>query len=314
MEYFLHSVDLPFSKIKLFYREINTKEQLLLAKIAILYPFGEDNDIDYITAFEKIIINCIENKEDFYKLNIIDYILFLTKLRILSIGKELELEFSSKNEEGMELKSTIDLEFFMKTFYDMVLKTEFLEEIKYNNIKIKLKWPNIKTKIFFLENKNNLVPTIPEFIDLMEIEDNKIVKFESFDRDQKEILFNKLPIFLKNKIQNKIIKTLKYLIDKNFFNISSMDWFKFNLYDSYYFHFLRLIFSYNLKTLYQEYYLMASKNINLSFVDMLPISDKKVYCSMIEEEFSFNNNESPSSYSVPEGNISLKKLIDEFER
>ena len=59
---------------------------------------------------------------------------------------------------------------------------------------------------------------------------------------------------------------------------------------------------------------MASKNINLSFVDMLPISDKKVYCSMIEEEFSFNNNESPSSYSVPEGNISLKKLIDEFER
>jgi len=311
MQYFLHSVDLPFSGIKLFYREINSKEQLLLSKIAILYPFGGDNDIDYITAFEKIIINCVENKNDFYELNIIDYVLFLAKLRILSFGKELELEFNKSTEDGMKIKSTINLENFIKILYETVIEINFNEIIKYKNLKVKLNWPNIKEKLFFLNNTNDISSTITEFIDSIILEENTFINFQKFTKKEKEEFFNKIPIKLKTKIQDKILKTIEALIDKNLFNIDNMDWFRFSFYNSSYIHFLRLIFSSNLKVLYQEYYLLASKNIDLSYIDDITISDKKVYCSMVEEEFKSKNQSNFSTISV--GETSLQDLINEFE-
>jgi hypothetical protein len=44
MDYFLYSVDMPFSGVKLNYREINSKEQLILAKSNVLLPSGEEFD------------------------------------------------------------------------------------------------------------------------------------------------------------------------------------------------------------------------------------------------------------------------------
>ena len=314
MDYFLHSVELPFSKIKLFYREINAKEQLLLAKSAILYPYGEENDFDYITATEKIILNCIENKEDFYKLNIIDYILFLTKLRIISIGKEVELEFEKVTKENMKIKSTIDLETFIKILYNTVVETKFEEPIEYKNIKIKLNWPNIKSKFLLLENKKNILITLTEFIEKMTVDENTSIDLQKFTTKQKEEIFDKFPFNIRLKIQNKVLEAITILVNKNLFNIDNMDWFRFTVYDSSYFHFLRLIFSTNLKSLYQENYLLAAKNINMSYVDKMSISDKKVYCAMVEEEFkSKTSNNSNQDYKIPAGNTSLADLISEFE-
>jgi hypothetical protein len=311
MQYFLHSVELPFSGIKLFYREINCKEQLLLAKAGILYPFGEENNIDYITAIEKIIINCVENKEDFFKLNIIDYVLFLTKLRILSFDRELEITFDKSTEDGMKIKSTINLENFIKILYETISDIKLDKIIEYRKLKTKLKWPSTITKIFLLENKNDISPTITEFIDSIALNESTFINFENFTKKEKDEIFNKLPIKLKKQIEDRILEAITKLIDKNLFNIDNMDWFRFSFYESSYIHFLRLIFSFNLKSLYQEYYLLASKNINLSYIDDISISDKKVYCSMVEEEFKARSQNKSSSINI--GSTSLEDLISEFE-
>jgi len=313
MEYFLHSADLPFSGIRLFYREINVKEQILLGKIAILYPFGEENNNDYITAFEKILINCVENKDDFYKINILDYILFLTKLRILSIDNNLELEFQDNDEKNLKPKFTIDLANFMKNLYQVAIDTKLSEEIEYKSLKVKLNWPSIKSKIVLLENKKNIIPTIPEFIEKITIDKDQVISFENFESYQKEEVYSKLPISFKNKIENKIFKSIEELVNKNLFDIKGMDWFKFNLYDSSYFHFFRLMFSCNLKQIYQEYYLLASKNISLSYVDNMSIPDKKVYCSMVEEEFNLKSKRNQPIGNPSDGSMSLSDLIKEFE-
>ena len=76
MEYFLYSVEMPFSNVELFYRDINSKEQLILAKTNLLFPIEEDNSKEYSRIVKKIVFNCVENKEDIYKLNIIDYFLY----------------------------------------------------------------------------------------------------------------------------------------------------------------------------------------------------------------------------------------------
>lgn len=309
MDYFLYSVDLPFSGIKLFYREINAKEQILLGKIAILYPPNEEHNNDFITALEKILINCVENKEDFYKINILDYILFLTKLRILSVDNTLDLEFQKKDENNLKNKCTVNLETFMKNLYEVAISTNFSEEIEFKNIKIKLNWPNIKTKNFLLKNKKNILPTISEFIEKISIDEKLIIELDNFT--EKEKIINKFPIALKNKIGNKVLKAIKQIVDKNLFDIDKMDWFRFNFYDPSYFYFLRLMFSCNLKKMYQEYYILATKNINLSYVDNMSIADKKIYCFMIEEEFKARAQNYNNGVSSDE--MSLSDLINEFK-
>ena len=61
------------------YKFRHLKEQMLLAKIATYFPIDEEFSLDYCTSFKKIISECIENKEDFYNINILDYFLFLLK-------------------------------------------------------------------------------------------------------------------------------------------------------------------------------------------------------------------------------------------
>ena len=87
MEYYNYSVDLPYTNTKISYRELNTQEQLLLAKANISFSGDNNSLFDYNQFAFELISNCIKNKEDFYKINIIEYVMFLVKLRIMSIGK-----------------------------------------------------------------------------------------------------------------------------------------------------------------------------------------------------------------------------------
>ena len=96
MDSYLYTVDLPFSGVQITYRDISSKEQLILAKANIVLPALDDNHLEYSNVIRKTISKCVENKEDFNRLNLIDYILFLLKIRIISVGDQLELQFNTQ--------------------------------------------------------------------------------------------------------------------------------------------------------------------------------------------------------------------------
>jgi hypothetical protein len=320
VEYFLYSSDLPFSGIQLSYREINSKEQLILAKTNILFPMSEENSLDYARICKKVISNCVENKEEFYKLNLLDYILFLTKLRIISIGPELDLQMKS-DEDSTEntIKISIDLNVFMKNLYQAATEAMSNNFIESNGIKIILNWPSIKSERSLLKKNDkteleHILSTIPEYIKTIIINDNTIDLLD-FNTEEKIEIYEKLPISLRTQVQMAVIECIKKLSEKNMFDIPMMEFLKFSFYNKTHQEIIRLLFSNDLRNIYQEYYVLASKKINPEYVDKLSIPERRVFCSFIEEEIKAReeNNKTGDEMPISDGQTGLQDLIDEFE-
>jgi hypothetical protein len=135
VNFYNHSVDLPFTKNKIIFREINTQEQILLAKANFTHSNDKESLYDYFLFVRKVIENCLEDKTILDKINIIEYILFLVKLRMVSIGLNIELLLKQKNKTRVHL----DLKSYLLNLYKA---SEFLEKEENNifidkNIKIK---------------------------------------------------------------------------------------------------------------------------------------------------------------------------------
>lgn len=313
----MYNVELPLSNNQLFYKELTSKQQLTLAKADIMFPIENEDSSDYSKIVKEVISNCIENKEDFYKLNVIEYLLFLTKLRIVSIGNTLELSFqNSEDSSEMAIKITIDLNVFMKLLYEAAEESLKNNIIKFKDIEVKLDWPSIKSEKYFLKNKEDLVDyissTIPEYIKYIKTKNKKIL-FENFLHLEKIKLYENLPIKIKDSIQEAVVEMTKKMSEKNLFAIKKMDYLKFSLYNKSHQHIIRLLFSESLRNIYQEYYILASKNINPSYVDNLTISERKVYSSFVEEELKAKNEARSSSNSNSNKNsVDLASLMSEF--
>jgi len=318
MEYYIYSVELPFSGVELFYRELNTKEQLILAKSNTFLPSGEEFDSDYARVLQNVISNCVENKEDFYRLNIIDYILFLTKLRIVTLRANLDVHFENKsNPSDLKSKITLDLNTFMKLLYEAASEALDNDELDSGKIKIKLGWPNIRSENIFLSKSNEegvekILTTLPEYIKTIYISDDNIINLDYFNTKEKKEIYERMPVSLRTNIQIKVLNYIKILASKNLFNIPKMEYFKLNFYNKSYLDLVRLFFSGELKSIYNDYYILASKNINPEYVDNMPITDRKVFCSFIDEEIkakSANGTNIPTTGDSTQ----LQDLIDEFE-
>jgi hypothetical protein len=309
---------MPFSGVKLNYREINSKEQLILAKSNVLLPSGEEFDSEYSSILKKIVSNCVENKEDFYKLNLIDYILFVTKLRIISLGSELVLSFENKEgAEGSKINVNLELNVFMKLLYDAAVDALKDNVLEFNGIKVTLGWPNINSEYSFFEKKDisnleHILSSLCEYVKTITINDSKVIDLDAFNRKERVEIYEKLPISLRTQIQIKVLNCIKDLSEKNLFNIAKMDYFTISFYNNNYLNLVRLFFSGDLKNIYQEYYVLASRNINPNFVNGLSISDRRVFCSFIEEEVK-NQKEASTSIPINKNTTSLQDLMDEFK-
>jgi len=315
MNYFIYNVELPFSGVQLWYKDINSKQQLMLAKLNILFPIEEESYVEYSKVIKKIILESIENKKDFSEVNLIDYILFLVKLRIISVGNNLELMFKNTESSTEEnTKITIDLNYFMKSLYETALEATKNNVLKSKDIEIEICWPSIKSEEYFLnppeKYTDHIIHSIPEYIKSIKIKDKRIFT-KDFNQKEKNNLYEKLPISLKNLILDYVLKMIKILSEKNLFGLKKMDYLRFNFYNKSHQHIIRLLFSENLRNIYQEYYILASKKINPSYVDGLSISERKVYCSFIQEEIKARN-EANDSLDSNKNSTDLKSLMDEF--
>lgn len=316
MDYYLYTVELPYSEIQISYRDINSKEQLILAKSNILLPLVDENLVEYSRILKKTILNCVENKNDFLKLNLIDYILFITKLRIISIGDTIELNFESLNSTESTTTIKIDLNMFMKSLYEASLEALKDNIILYKDLEVVLDWPNIQSEERFLSfNKTNshiyILDTIYEYIKEIKIKNSNII-LNGFETKQKEQLYESLPLSLKNKIQEKVFGAIKKLSEVNIFGIKRMDYINFSFYNKTHQYITRMLFSNDLRSIYQEYYILASKNINPEYVDKLSVPDRRVFCSFIQEENERKAEAQNQGYINSENSRDLASLMDEF--
>jgi hypothetical protein len=226
---------------------------------------------------------------------------------------------SDENSKESMMKFSIDLNVFMNNLYEIALESMKDNVIEDKNIKIVLDWPNVNSENNLL-NRNSkkelehILSTVPDYIKNVIINDNTI-DLSEYTTDERIEIYEKLPISLRTQIQTLVIDSIKKLSEKNVFNINRLDFFRFNFYNKAHQEFIRLLFSNDLRNIYQEYYVLASKKINPEYVDKLSIPERRVFCSFIEEEIKAREESNKSNDGIPMGNgeMGLQDLIDEFE-
>lgn len=321
MTFYNYSVDLPFTKNKIIFRELNTKEQLFLSKANFTHSNDKESLYDYFLFVKKIIENCLEDKAVLNQINVIEYILFLVKLRMVSIGSKIELILN--NNQKSKTKVQIELKNYLLKLYQA---SEFLEKeennlIFYKNIKIKLNWPLLSSLEFFskmiIENKSQYEifnESIQEYVEFIEVKNKKII-LKDFDIKQKTNLVDNLNLKIKNQIQEKIIEGLKILFEAEIFDVGDFKKQKFNFYNLSFIDHLKLFFSYDIKSLYQEIYLLATCNLNPEYVLNISPSERKLYFTIIEQQKKSQEKSSGNVDFLPNNtNISndVKSLAAEF--
>jgi hypothetical protein len=311
VEYYNYSLDLPHTKIKLHHRELNTKEQIALAKANLTIANTKESLIDYHNFILNVLENCVENFNDIQNITIIEYVLFLVKLRILSVGNVIE--FLMKDSER-KTKIQLDLKSYLANLYraSSFFENEENNTVIENNITIKINWPIVKSiNVFneFLINDKNIYESIndsiQEFIEYIKI-DNKKIQFNSFSSKQKNDLLDSLPMHLKLISQNKIFNALKELITSEIFNVSIFKEQRFNIYNLSFIEHIKMIFSYDVKSIYSEIHFLANSNINPEYTLNLSPSERKIYISIIQEQRSKRDGNNSQNSNA------LKDLALEF--
>jgi hypothetical protein len=318
MEYYNYSVDLPYTKTKIYYREVNTQEQLLLAKANVSIPNNKESLYDYSQFAFEVILNCVKNKEDFYKINIVEYVLFLVKLRIISIGATMDFLLKTEDNSKTKTKIQIDLRKYLINLYNASNYFENDSVIIENNLEIKLNWPNIKSIVTFnnicLNNQSQyemLNDSLCEYIEYIKIGKDKLI-FNAMNQKEKVKLFEKIPLKLKDKLQQKIIEASKILSEYNLFQVSFFDDYRFNFYNLSFIEHIKMFFSYDLKSLYQEIYFLSNYKLSPSYILSISQSERKIYMSIIEDQNKKDQKSSSDSGDGESYSDAVKKLALEF--
>jgi hypothetical protein len=319
VEYYNYNVELPFSKIKIIFREINTQEQLLISKANLTFSNDKDSVYEYHKYILDVILNCVKNKEDFLKIDIIEYVLFLVKLRTISIGSTIDFILKDEDKKN-KTKIQIDLKNYMlnlfkaSDYFEDIKNSQFIEK----ELEVKISWPCLTS----IKNFNNFFGKEPqqykffndslfEFLEYIKIKNDKIfLKF--LKKEEKLKLFEKLPVILKNKIENSVILAIKRLTNYDLFNISVFKDYRFSIYNFNFVEHVKLIFSYDLKSLFREIYYLASNNIDPRYVMSISDSERKMYLTIIQEETKRQEDAIKGNASSDIDNIGFSQAVKDL--
>lgn len=321
MDYWNYSVDLPYTKSKIDFREINTQEQILITKASISIPNNKESLFEYHNFILSVILNCVKDKNIFYKINIIEYILFLIKLRSISIGSTIDFILKEEENKKSKTKIQIDLKKYMMNLFKA---SNYFEDqtnsfLKEKKVEIKINWPLLSSVKTFNELSLNskyeyeiFENSLFEFIVYIKIENNKI-NFNELKTEEKIKLFEKLPIVLKNKIQKNVIDSIKSLIDVDLFEISLFKDYKFSIYNLNFVEHIKMIFSYDLKSLFREIYYLSTNGLSSDYILNISDSERKIYLTIIQEEIKRQEDASKGkNEDVPENEIGYSQAVKDL--
>lgn len=317
MNYFNYTVELPFSNKKIFFRELTTSEQLALSKANLSFGSDKTSLYDYHEFVLEIISNCVKNKNDLLDINIIEYVLFLVKLKIVSSGNQIEFFLNSENKTKTKIK--LDLKSYLNNLYNA---SSFLYDetniIKEDKIEIKINWPYLSAiSVFYnflLKEKdyNNFIEdSIVEFIDYISINKNKIL-MKRFNFTEKTECFNKLPCSIRKKTSEKLIEFLKKLFEFQLFDIQMFSDQKFNFYNLSFIEHIKLFFSYDIKSIHQELYFLSNCGLSPDYIMKVSPNERKLYFSIIQDHKREQSKSSSPENMQQDNNKSLQDLALEF--
>lgn len=310
MENYGNTVELPYTKTKIQFREISTNDQIALAKAGINFQSSREDLLDYFDISIDNFKNSLKDKNVLLKINVVEYVLFLAKLRMLSVGNTME--FFVKEGES-KIKIQIDLNHYMLKLYENT--KSFDDEMIENDIKIKLNWPTLEVMDLIKSNKKDyemVMDCIIYFIEFIEIKGKKIV-WNDFEMDLRQILFNKLPIKIKNLIESHVYVALQKLADNEVFGISFFKNERFGIFNLSFIEHIKMFFSYDIKSLYQEIYLLSSYGINTDYILNISPSERKIYIGIIQEQKKSKEDEKDPNTMFDRGmSQAVKDLAVEF--
>jgi hypothetical protein len=320
VEYYNYNIELPFSKKVVAFREINTNEQMALAKANLSFNNSKENYFPFNNFVLTTVKNILENKNDFDKINIVDYMLFLTKLRIVSIGNIITLTTESKNKEFKSTKTTIDLNVFLKNLYSCATEALVDSILLENNIEVKLGWPTVRSIKLFqdlltLEKNQYQIfnETYHEFIEYIKINDKKI-SFNDFSLKQKIDLMDELSISMIKKIKDKVLDCIKYVLTYDLFGISTFKDYTFNFFNLNFIDYIRLFYSNDVRAIYQEISYLAKSGITPEYVLGISPSERKIYSTLVQEAKKMENKQDNYDFNKINSNSSraVQDLALEF--
>jgi hypothetical protein len=289
---FLYRADFPFSNRILNFKELSTRNQLDIEKINLYYPQSPDFYLDYHENFTKIIKDCVENKEDFEKLDIIEYILFCLKLRIVSVGNLIEFNIKSDREDVDNVKIKVDLKEIMQNLLNISinsLENSYIYDEK-RDMLITIGYPQLSNVKFFYDNMisdkeigEKVLSSLPLFIKNIKIK-NEVINFEEYSYEQKLKAYESFPVSLKDKTEKIIIDCITKLGSDNILNIDIFKDQKINFYNLFFVDLLRVFFTQNAKSIYEEIYILSNFHVNSNYVMDISPSERKVYISFIKSQ------------------------------
>lgn len=269
MKNFYCKVFVPSTEKYEYFKEINFLESKIISK------FIQNNDLRGFSLFLQTLVNKNKYNKNL-NFNILDYLLILCQLRGYSYGNMVT--FNVKNDTGAPLTFKHNVQRLLGE--ESLLNKKFDKIIYSDKMEIKLNLP--KNLNFFEEND-----IISQNIDFICIDSEKIV-FENLSKLQKETILNTLPANFSNKIFNYIQEINQFLSNflffepvnsKNFSNISL------NPYNNSFIEYLKIIFSYDLMSLYElEYLLIRKLKFGLGDLKNISLNEAELHLNLYKKE------------------------------
>lgn len=290
MEYYPYALQFPFTKTVLNFRELNCLEQSMLCKINSTLPPTLEYRSDYFDVLLEILQRVLKNKQSIYDLDIVEFLMFVVRLRAVSIGSFIE--FALKEEEEKRKKIKFDLYNLLKNIYNIGQKLSDFEVIEKENIKVKIKWPNLYSEYTFLnsQSKNDLekfLSTMTEFVEYIEIKD-QIFNFKNCKSNEKQQLFDLLPVSIKDIIQTNVISLLKDISEYPLFELQEFENYKFEFYNSTIQDIIRFIFANDENNLISENAFLLDKGFTIKDINELTPVLKQNYINYFVEQNNKN--------------------------
>jgi hypothetical protein len=285
---FIHSLEVPYTNKKIFFREINTDEQISLAKTCL----NNTPNVEYFLDFHNTILDTfsktLKDASVLKEIDIIEYLLLVIKARIISIGNVLELYIQKEDQKA---KITINLNDVLKRIVSAscAMLDNKIIDLPQNKIKICLQWPKLNSVDLFHKllttNANDfekITSIIPEFVNYIQIK-NKTIFFNLLNENNKQLTFNKLPTSLTSMIQNCVFDLLRHLSEIELFEMPSIFDVRFNFFTMTYLEVIKLLFTTNIKSIYEEIFILSRSNFQQEYCLNISPIERKIYLGMIKE-------------------------------